>query len=263
MRRLLIGELRVDPLALDGDTADRLLAGRLDPADAPPGYAKVAALLAAAAGPSTPEELTGEASVLATFTAMTRPSAGSRRRAARHRGAFGSRLAALAAAALCVLLVGGVAAAATGTLPEPARRMVDSVTRAAHHQPARSALDGQDPGEVRSGGWGQDGAASVGHAGAVKAAHAGRSAPAALTGPDATGAARGGHCASNLAGRAGVDGCGDVKKAKPVRQGQQPAQSSQADTYSSSAPVTPVTGASGANHRQKEDGPPGPEGGRH
>ncbi len=172
MRRLPLGELRVDPLALDGDTAYRLLAGRLDPADAP--------------------------------------------------------------------------------LPGPVRWMVDSVSRAARHLPARSAVDRQDPGEVRSGGRGQDGAASVGHAGAVKA-HVGRSAPAAPTGPDATGAARDGHRAPNLAGRVGVNGCKDVRKVEPEQQGG----------HGSAAQVTPATGASGANHRQKEGGSPGPEGGHH
>jgi hypothetical protein len=39
-----------DPLALDQGTADRLLAGTLDPADAPPAYAEVARVLATVAG---------------------------------------------------------------------------------------------------------------------------------------------------------------------------------------------------------------------
>jgi len=52
MRRLLLGELGADPLAIDQDTADRLLAGRLDPADAPPGYAGIAAATGALPGPS-------------------------------------------------------------------------------------------------------------------------------------------------------------------------------------------------------------------
>ena len=46
---------------LDDDTAERLLAGRLHPEDAPPGYAEVARLLRAAAGPPSPEELAGAA----------------------------------------------------------------------------------------------------------------------------------------------------------------------------------------------------------
>ncbi|HJU00233.1 MAG TPA: hypothetical protein VJ966_03400, partial [Actinomycetes bacterium] len=49
------GRSLVDPL--DADTAERLLAGRVGPDDAPPGYANVAAVLQAAAAPATPEEL--------------------------------------------------------------------------------------------------------------------------------------------------------------------------------------------------------------
>lgn len=52
MRRLLLGELGADPLAIDQDTADRLLAGRLDPADAPPRYAGIAAATGALPGPA-------------------------------------------------------------------------------------------------------------------------------------------------------------------------------------------------------------------
>jgi hypothetical protein len=217
MRRLLLGELGGDPLALDEETADRLLAGRLDPADAPPGYAEVAVVLSAVAGPPTPVELAGEAAATATFVATVRPTARSRRRAGGRRTAFGSRLVALAAAALCAMLVGGVAAAATGTLPEPARRVVHAVTRAAHHQPARHVVPRHDPGEVRSGSQGRDGAAAVGGAGTAQHAHGGRMAPAAPAGPDATGRAEGKACASPPAGRAGVDsgnnGCGQQSKA--------------------------------------------------
>jgi hypothetical protein len=39
------------------DPAERLLGGRLDPEDAPPGYAEVARVLRAAAGPPCPDEL--------------------------------------------------------------------------------------------------------------------------------------------------------------------------------------------------------------
>jgi hypothetical protein len=219
MRRLLLGEFGGDPLALDGETADRLLAGRLDPADAPPGYAEVAVVLSAVAGPPTPVELAGEAAATATFVATVRPTARSRRRAGGRRTALGSRLVALAAAALCAMLVGGVAAAATGTLPEPARRVVHAVTRAAHHQPARHVVPRHDPGEVRSGseGRGRDGAAAVGGAGTAQHAHGGRMAPAAPAGPDATGRAEGKACASPPAGRDGVDsannGCGQKSEA--------------------------------------------------
>ena len=297
MRRLLLGELGVHPAALDGDTADRLLTGRLEPDDAPPGYAEVAAVLQAAAGPPSPGELSGEASAVATFVAMTRPRSGSRGRATERRRAYGSRLAVLAAAALGVLLVGGAAAAATGTLPEPARRVVDSVSRAAHHQPARSAVDRRDQGEVRSDNVSPDGAAVGSHSGASQKAHHGRPAPLAPTGPDATGSASDGTCATALAGRGGVS-CD--KEVKPKPQGHRPApkkngqatstsstekSTSSAEPTSTTKPISstrssesakasvssaPVgTGSSsapsatqGAEHRQKDNGPPGPEGGR-
>ena len=46
---------RVTPDLLDEDTADRMLGGQVSPADAPPGYAPVAVLLAAARGEVEPE----------------------------------------------------------------------------------------------------------------------------------------------------------------------------------------------------------------
>jgi hypothetical protein len=51
---------------LDADTAERLLSGRLDPDDAPPGYANVARLLRAAATPD-PGEPAGQAAAMAAF----------------------------------------------------------------------------------------------------------------------------------------------------------------------------------------------------
>jgi len=292
MRRLPLGELGADPLALDWDTADRLLAGRLEPPDAPPGYAEVAMALSAAAGPPTPGELAGEAAAIATFAAMQRSSAASRRRTAGRRRASGSRLVALATMALCVLLIGGVAAAATGTLPAPARWVVDSVSRAAHHFPARSVGERQDQGTVRSGEKGQDGAVIVGHIGSGQGAHVDQSAPTTPTGPGATGAARGRQCAPHLAARAGVNGC-KKEKAKPERQGTQPprgaqsqspqtqdvqgqdllstqsqssprSQASQDDekVMSRAKPAQPLPSAESTDHRQRESGRPGPAGTR-
>ncbi|MDP9209732.1 MAG: hypothetical protein M3O65_14850, partial [Actinomycetota bacterium] len=52
---------------LDADTAERLLSGRLDPDDAPPGYAEVARLLRAAVAPADPAELTGQAAAMDAF----------------------------------------------------------------------------------------------------------------------------------------------------------------------------------------------------
>jgi hypothetical protein len=80
-------------LPLDPDTAERLLAGRLDPADAPPGYAGVTGLLRAAAAPAHPDELAGEPAALAMFRAARSETAGSVGERGRPAGARGGGLA--------------------------------------------------------------------------------------------------------------------------------------------------------------------------
>jgi len=74
------GLFLADPL--DDDTAERLVAGRVGPDDAPPGYAGVASVLQAAAGPAGPEELAGREAALAMFRAYG--PAGERGRAGSH-----------------------------------------------------------------------------------------------------------------------------------------------------------------------------------
>jgi hypothetical protein len=108
----------IDALTLDEAAAERLL----DEPDssAPPGYANVARLLAMAAAPALPEELAAEQAAVAAFLAV-RPSVARPRR--RHRWAASSL-------AGVVLLSGGVAAAATGTLPGPAQ---DAVAKTLDH----------------------------------------------------------------------------------------------------------------------------------
>jgi hypothetical protein len=76
------------------DTAERLLAGLLDPEDVPPGYAEVARVLRAAADPPCPDELAGQPAALATF------------RRTRHRAGVRSRLVTVALAG--TLALGGV-----------------------------------------------------------------------------------------------------------------------------------------------------------
>jgi hypothetical protein len=113
-----------DPLALDQGTADRLLAGTLDPADAPPAYAEVARVLTAAAGPPQPGELAGEAEAVARFAAA---AAGPSRGPARRRRL--ARLAVASAAVLGLLSAGG-AVSATGGVPATGKwlnRAVDAV----------------------------------------------------------------------------------------------------------------------------------------
>ena len=118
MRRLTDPD--ADPLALDEETVEGLLAGDLSPSQVPPAYAQVAALLAAAAAKPTPDELAGRPEVLAELRAVTRtPRRGGAhtRRAVRPRR---RRWAGLAAVALVgALVTGGAAAAASGNLPGP------------------------------------------------------------------------------------------------------------------------------------------------
>lgn len=119
MRRLLQDH---DRLALDEGTAERLLTGRLDPADAPPGYSPAAALLAAVSAPPDTEELAGQAAIVAVFAAAARLHSPQLIDPRRSRVLTKLLTAKAAAAVLGVLMTGGVAAAATGNLPAPAQQ---------------------------------------------------------------------------------------------------------------------------------------------
>jgi hypothetical protein len=117
-----------DPLALDEETVERLLTGQLSPAQAPPGYAQVAALLAATTAEPTPEELAGQAAVLAELRAVTRTRRAKPRHARRATRPPRRRWAGLAAVALVgALVTGGVAVAASGNLPVPVRDAARSI----------------------------------------------------------------------------------------------------------------------------------------
>jgi hypothetical protein len=120
MFRLLGGSDRADPFALDDRTVERLLAGRLAPADVPPAYAGVARLLTAAAAPPSPEELAGQAAAVTQLQAVVRarPPVVVAGRAARSRRRFQARIAAIAVVG--VLSVSGIAGASG--LGEPIRR---------------------------------------------------------------------------------------------------------------------------------------------
>jgi hypothetical protein len=170
------------PPTRDHDTADRLLAGRLDPADAPPGFEAVAKVVTAATAPATAEELAGEPAAVAQFAAMTRP--GSRTRAATTRRASAPRrilsvrmaVAVLAAA----LSIGGVAAA-TGIFPGPAKPPAGHGPGSGGGTPTTAAPGRTDaatttgPDRARGGG--------------------------TATGPDASGPAKDGLCRAWLAGK--------------------------------------------------------------
>ena len=126
MRRAAV-DPDADPLAVDDDTVERLLTGDLPPDQAPPEYAEVARLLAAAAAPPHPSALTGGAAALAELRAVarTRPRLARTRRAERRsrRRRVGLAVVVVAGA----LAAGGVAGAATGHLPGPVRDAARSI----------------------------------------------------------------------------------------------------------------------------------------
>jgi hypothetical protein len=155
-----------DPLALDDASVDRLLSGTLPAAAAPPGYAGVARLLAAAVAPPTPRELAGEAAVLAELRAVTRERRAATVRPARHR----RRRAGLAVVVVVGALATGGVAAATGHLPGPVREAARSVLGpaggplATSRSPASAGAPdtgAPDMGTAGPGGTGSGGTAST------------------------------------------------------------------------------------------------------
>jgi hypothetical protein len=139
-----------DPLALDDDTVERLLSGTLPPAQAPPGFAKVAELLAAAAAAPSPAELAGQEAVLAELRAVIRgrpPASPSRRaRTSRRRRRAGLAVVVVVGA----LVTGGVAGAATGHLPGPVRQAARSILGTTDGgTPSTSTQAGQPPAPVK------------------------------------------------------------------------------------------------------------------
>ena len=115
-----------DPPALDGDALERLLAGDLPRAPAPPGYAEVAALLAATVAPPNPSELTGKAAALAELKAVTRTRSAAAPRRARTQPRR-RRVGLAVAIVVGALATSGVAAATTGHLPGPIRDAARSI----------------------------------------------------------------------------------------------------------------------------------------
>ena len=114
---------------LDGDTLERLLAGRVEPGDAPPGYAEVARVLRAVAAPIDPADLGHESEhVEAARILVTRRSFASDRSDGRPKEmrAKGYRLK---VAGLLVLgtLLGTSGLAVAGVLPDTAQDMLSNV----------------------------------------------------------------------------------------------------------------------------------------
>jgi hypothetical protein len=175
----LLGFPKAAPPAADQDTLERLLDGRFDSGSVPPGYGELARLLAAAAAPAAPDELAGEQLARASFAAEMRshPPVLSPRRTPVARKAFTMKAA--AAALVAVLSVGGIAAAATGLLPDQASPVAD---QAAATTAADAAAHGLGRAAVANGGGTAQPGSSDGQ---------GRES---AVGPDATAAARAGLC---------------------------------------------------------------------
>jgi hypothetical protein len=181
-----LGFLQPTPPAADQDILEQLLEGRLDPASIPPGYRGLAQLLAAAAAPAAPQELAGERRALATYAAVLQssPPTLSPRRIAVSSKVF--TIKAAAAALVAVLSIGGIAAAATGLLPDQASSVAEQAT-------ATTAAD------AAGHGLGQAAAASLG--GTAQAGSIEGQGRASAVGPDASGAARAGLCRAWQAGQ--------------------------------------------------------------
>jgi hypothetical protein len=107
--------------------AERMLAGQSAGPGAPPGHQALEQVLAAAAGPATQRELSGEVAAVAAFLLATRPN-GSRARHGRptrrpmaRRPAYKLPAVTAALVMIMVLAIGGTAAA--GALPGPLQRL--------------------------------------------------------------------------------------------------------------------------------------------
>jgi hypothetical protein len=181
-----LGFPKAAPLADDQDLLDRLLDGWLDPASAPPGYGRLARLLAAVTAKAAPEELAGERLAMASFAAAMRshPPTLSPRRTAVPSKVFTMKAA--AAALVAVLSIGGVAAAAAGLLPGQASPVADQAT----------ATTGAD---AAAHGLGEAAAANLG--GTAQAGSTDGQGRESAVGPDATAAARAGLCRAWQAGQ--------------------------------------------------------------
>jgi hypothetical protein len=144
-------------VALDRGTADRLLAGSLEPDDAPPGYADVSRLIRALGRPPTGLELGREDEAVAAAVAvrarrLPAVGGGRRRGARRSRLVARAKLIALAAIGTSVATAG---LAAAGALPDRAQTFVsDVLSEIGITVPSAEETEssgGPDPGTPQSG----------------------------------------------------------------------------------------------------------------
>jgi hypothetical protein len=117
-------------VALDANTSDRLLAGALAPADAPPGYAAVARLLEALSAQPTADELAREAEHVAMVATAVLSSSGAQFSSpTRSFAPFAISRPRIAAVLIAAGLActGGIASASAGVLPDPAQDIASAI----------------------------------------------------------------------------------------------------------------------------------------
>ncbi len=214
---------QVEPILrrLDEGTVDRLLAGKLSPDEAPPGWDHVASLFQAASSPPVPNDRMSDAAlglsalsedsmrdqetVEAMMAALADSDAGGAPAAApaRIEDIRGRLRAKVASATVAATLVLGSGLAAAGELPAPAQNAISaalakvglSVPRAETRSAERLAASSHRGGRKEGG-----------HRGSGKQDRAGRNEQAAAAGPDAGGAARHGLCRAFFSGQGGTRG---------------------------------------------------------
>jgi type IV secretory pathway VirB10-like protein len=115
----------MDRFALDAGTAERLVSGAVDVADAPPEYRAVASVLLALREPPDSWELVGGPAVAERIAATVSVARTERAVPRSRRFASRTRVAVASLVASGLALTGGLAAA--GALPDPAQRVASAV----------------------------------------------------------------------------------------------------------------------------------------
>jgi hypothetical protein len=146
---------------LDSDTANRLLAGRLEPDDAPPGYREVAQLLQDARSWNGLPDVTDDAVIVAIVDAITHPDELARKRKHVLARIVTTKVAVTTAV---VALSATGAAAATGSLPDRAQNGLAhaaahvgiELPEAANDKSRDATPTGADPADGAPGSAGND-----------------------------------------------------------------------------------------------------------
>ena len=179
--------LTMRAVRLDDETADRMLAGVVDPADAPPGYAAVTGLLETArsgAGVPVPATVAGHRPAHFGLIEPASVATAARRQRSRRR-----RVPVLAAVAFCAMTGGAYAAGATGAGSSTVSAVLDRI--------GVGSLVGSPSGDRT--------------AATSEAALKGEASAQTTTGAAADAPVGAGHRASHDGGAAGADGKGNGK----------------------------------------------------